>query len=152
MDVLDAMHSFVRVVETGSFSAVAREKQSSQPTISKQVAWLERRLGVRLLQRTTRSLALTEDGRVFAAHAAAALEAVEEAEACVSPRRHNPAGLVRLGCPVAFGRLHIAPRLRRLLDRYPELSVELMMSDGFANLVEQGIDIAIRVGNLPDPR
>jgi DNA-binding transcriptional LysR family regulator len=150
MDVLDAMHSFVRVVETGSFSAVAREKQSSQPTISKQVAWLERRLGVRLLQRTTRSLALTEDGRVFAAHAAAALEAVEEAEACVSPRRHNPAGLVRLGCPVAFGRLHIAPRLRRLLDRYPELSVELMMSDGFANLVEQGIDIAIRVGNLPD--
>jgi DNA-binding transcriptional LysR family regulator len=150
MDVLEAMHSFVRVVETGSFSAVAREKQSTQPSISKQVAWLERRLGVRLLHRTTRSLALTEDGRVFAVRAAAALEAVEEAEACVSPRRQNPAGLVRLGCPVAFGRLHVAPRLRRLLDRYPDLSVELMMSDGFANLIEQGIDVAIRVGNLPD--
>jgi DNA-binding transcriptional LysR family regulator len=117
MDVLDAMHTFVRVVETGSFSAVAREKQSTQPTISKQVAWLERRLGVRLLQRTTRSLALTEDGRVFAARASAALEAVEEAETSVSPRRQNPAGLVRLGCPVAFGRLHVAPPLRRLLDR-----------------------------------
>jgi DNA-binding transcriptional LysR family regulator len=100
MDMLDAMRAFVRVVETGSFSAVARERHTSQPTISKQVAWLERKLGARLLQRTTRSLSLTEEGRVFAMRAAAAFEAVDEAEASVGPRRGAPSGLVRIGCPV----------------------------------------------------
>jgi hypothetical protein len=97
MDMLDAMRAFVRVVETGSFSAVARERHTSQPTISKQVAWLERKLGARLLQRTTRSLSLTEEGRVFAMRAAAAFEAVDEAEASVGPRRGTPSGLVRIG-------------------------------------------------------
>jgi DNA-binding transcriptional LysR family regulator len=150
MDMLDAMRAFVRVVETGSFSTVARERHTSQPTISKQVAWLERKLGARLLQRTTRNLSLTEEGRVFAMRAAAAFEAVDDAEASVGPRRGAPSGLVRIGCPVAFCRLHVAPRLWRLLDRYPQMSVELVMSDGFVNLVEQGIDVAIRVGNLPD--
>lgn len=150
MDLLDAMRSFVRVVETGSFSAVARELNATQPTVSKQVAWLEKRLGTRLLQRTTRSLSLTEEGRTFAARALAALEAIDEAEAAVGPRRQKPGGHVRIACPVAFGRLHVAPRLRRFLDRFPDLSLELVMSDGVANLVEQGLDVAIRVGQLAD--
>lgn len=150
MDLLDAMRSFVRVVETGSFSAVARELNATQPTVSKQVAWLEKRLGTRLLQRTTRSLSLTEEGRTFAARALAALEAIDEAEAAVGPRRQKPGGHVRIACPVAFGRLHVAPRLRRFLARYPDLSLELVMSDGVANLVEQGLDVAIRVGQLAD--
>ncbi|MBY0294730.1 MAG: LysR family transcriptional regulator [Methylobacterium sp.] len=150
MDRIEAMRVFLRVAETGSFSLVARERGTQQPTISKQVAGLERGLGVRLLQRTTRTLSLTEEGRAFAARAAAALDAFDEAQACVGPGREAPSGLLRISCPVAFGRLHVAPRLRRLLDQHPDLRIELLMSDGFANLVEQGIDLAIRVGALPD--
>lgn len=144
------MRAFVRVADKGSFSAVAREFQTTQPTVSKQIAWLEQQLGSRLLHRTTRSISLTEEGRAYAIRARAALEAVDEADSCIGPNRQRPSGLVRLACPVAFGRLNIAPRIRRLLDQYPDLSIELAMSDSFVNLVEQGIDVAIRVGNLPD--
>jgi DNA-binding transcriptional LysR family regulator len=145
------MRAFVRVVEAGSFTAVAVEQNTTQPTISRQIAALEEHLGARLLARTTRALTLTDDGRTFYDHAVRALEAVAEAEGVVGRRRGRPSGLLRLATPVVFGRLHIVPRLPAFLARYPDVSVDLIMSDSFADLVEQGIDVAIRVGEVTDP-
>jgi DNA-binding transcriptional LysR family regulator len=146
MDLLAAFRVFVRVAEAGSFSAVAREVGATQPAVSRQIATLEEHLGARLIQRTTRSLALTEDGRDLLGHARRVLDCVEEAEAAVGRRHRAPAGLVRLATPASFGRLYIAPRLQRLLDRYPGLSVELHMSDAVPDLIADGIDLAIRGG------
>ncbi len=150
MDVLAAFRVFVRVAEARSFSAVAREMGTTQPAVSRQVAALEEHLGARLLQRTTRSLALTEDGRDLLGHARRVLDSVEEAEASVGRRHSLPGGLVRLGSSSAFGRLYVAPRIERLLERYPELAIELRMSDSILDLVAEGIDIAIRVGTVQD--
>ncbi len=151
MDLLSPMRTFVRVVEAGSFTAVATEQNTTQPTISRQIAALEEHLGARLLTRTTRALTLTDDGRAFYEHALRALEAVSEAEGVVGRRRGKPSGLLRLATPVVFGRLHIVPRLPAFLARFPDVSVEIIMSDSFADLVEQGIDVAIRVGEVTDP-
>ncbi|MET0219777.1 MAG: LysR family transcriptional regulator [Tardiphaga sp.] len=150
MDLLAPMRTFVRVVEAGSFTAVAVEQNTTQPTISRQVALLEDHLRTRLLTRTTRALTLTDDGRVFYEHALRALEAVSEAEGAVG-RRQKPSGLLRLGTPVVFGRLHVVPRLPAFLNRYPDVGIDLTMSDSFTDLVEQGIDVAIRVGEVTDP-
>lgn len=150
MDLLAAFRVFIRVAEARSFSAVAREVGTTQPAISRQVAALEEHLGARLLQRTTRSLGLTEDGRELLDHARRVLDAVEDAEAAVGRRHAAPGGLVRLATPAAFGRLHVAPRINRLLERYPELSIDLVMSDGVADLVADGIDLAIRAGRITD--
>ena len=150
MDALGAIRVFSRVAEAGSFSAVARELGTTQPTISKQVAMLEDHLGTRLVNRTTRNLTLTEDGKGYYEHCRHILQAVEEADGAVGRRQATPSDLIRVGCPVAFGRLHIAPRMRRFLDRYPELRVELVMSDQFGDLVEQGIDVTVRIGDLAD--
>lgn len=150
MDLLAAFRVFVRVAEAGSFSAVAREVGATQPAVSRQVAALEEHLGARLIQRTTRSLTLTEDGRDLLGHAQRVLDCVEEAEAAVGRRQSAPAGLVRLATPASFGRLYVAPRMRRLLDRYPELSVEMHMSDTVSDLVADGIDLAIRGGAVAE--
>jgi DNA-binding transcriptional LysR family regulator len=150
MDLLGPMRTFVRVVEAGSFTAVATEQNTTQPTISRQVAALEEHLGARLLTRTTRALTLTDDGRAFYEHALRALEAVGEAENAVGRRQAKPTGTLRLAVPVVLGRRHIVPRLVRFLARYPEVSIDLAMSDGFVDLVEQGIDLAIRVGEITD--
>ena len=151
MDLLGPMRTFVRVVEAGSFTAVATEQQTTQPTISRQIAALEEHLGSRLLTRTTRSLTLTDDGRAFYERAKLALESVAEAENAVGRRRTKPAGMLRLATPVVFGRLHVVPRLSAFLARYPDVAVDLVMSDTFTDLVEQGIDVAIRVGEITDP-
>ena len=150
MDLLGPMFTFVRVVEAGSFTAVAVEQNTTQPTISRQMAALEEHLGARLLARTTRALTLTDDGRAFYEHALRALEAVREAENAVGRRQVKPTGTLRLAVPVVLGRRHIVPRLARFLARYPEVSVDLAMSDSFIDLVEQGIDLAIRVGEITD--
>ncbi len=150
MDLLAAFRIFVRVAEAGSFSAVAREVGATQPAVSRQVSALEEHLGARLIQRTTRSLALTEDGRDLLGHARRVLDCVEEAETAVGRRQGAPTGLVRLATPASFGRLHVAPRMRRLLDRYPELSIELHMSDAVSDLVADGIDLAIRGGAVTE--
>ncbi len=151
MDLLALMAVFVRVSEAGSFTSVAEETGQSQPTISRQIAALERHLGARLINRTTRALALTEEGAGFLERARTALDAVAEAEATVGRRRLQPTGQLRLATPVAFGRLHIVPRLGRLLARYPELSLDLVLHDGASDLVEEGIDLAIRIGTISDP-
>ncbi|MDX2156058.1 MAG: LysR family transcriptional regulator [Hyphomicrobiaceae bacterium] len=150
MDLLGPMRTFVRVVEAGSFTAVAAEQSTTQPTISRQVAALEEHLGARLLTRTTRALALTDDGRAFYEHALRALEAVGEAENAVGRRQAKPTGMLRLAVPVVLGRRHIVPRMARFLARYPEVAIDLAMSDGFIDMVEQGIDLAIRVGEITD--
>ncbi|MBS0241468.1 MAG: LysR family transcriptional regulator [Proteobacteria bacterium] len=150
MDLLGPMRTFVRVVEAGSFTAVAAEQNTSQPTISRQVASLEEHLGARLLTRTTRALTLTDDGRAFYEHALRALEAIGEAENAVGRRQAKPTGTLRMAVPVVLGRRHIVPRLSRFLGRYPDVSIDLTMSDNFVDLVEQGIDLAIRVGEITD--
>lgn len=151
MDLLSGMRLFARVVEAGGFTAVARENSTSQPTISRTIAALEAHLGVRLLNRSSRALTLTDDGRQFYERARDALEAVAEAESSVGRRRSEPNGLLRLGTPVGFGRLHVAPRMPAFLARHKEVTVELVMTDAFVELVGEGLDLAIRVGDLADP-
>lgn len=150
MDLLSAFRTFLRVAEAGSFSAVARRMNTTQPAISRQIAGLEEHLGARLIQRTTRTLMLTEDGRNLLSHAREVLEAVDLTEAAFGRQRQSPSGVVRLSTPVNFGRLYVVPRLGRLLGRYPDLSVELLPSDGHSDLVAEGLDLAIRIGEVND--
>ena len=150
MDLLAGLRTFVRVAESGSFSAVAREMGATQPAVSRQISALEQHLDARLIQRTTRSLTLTEDGRDLLDHARRVLDCVEEAETAVGRRQGTASGLIRIAAPATFGRLYIAPRMRRLLDRYPELSVELHMSDSVTDMIAAGIDLAIRGGTVQE--
>ncbi len=150
MDLLAAFKTFVRIAETGSFSSVAREVGATQPAISRQIAALETHLGARLFQRSTRSLTLTEDGRDLLSHARLVMEAVEETEAAIGRRKMSPSGMVRLGAPGVFGRMYVAPRVGRLLVRYPDLSVDLSMTDSVVDMVQEGLDLSIRVGDVQD--
>ncbi|MBN8534407.1 MAG: LysR family transcriptional regulator [Rhizobiales bacterium] len=150
-DTLALYQTFLRVVEAGSFTAIANERNTSQPTISRHIAALEDHLGCLLFHRTTRSLTLTDDGRQFYEQARVALDAVASAESAVGKRKGKPTGRLKLSCAVVMGRLQILPRLPRFLARYPDVEVDLSMSDGFTDLVEEGIDLAIRVGELTDP-
>lgn len=149
MDRIECMKSFVRTVETGSFSAVARSMETTQPTISKQIAALEEYLDVQLLVRSTRSVRLTDEGERFYEHCRQVLEAVAEAEASVG-KRINPSGLLRVNCPVSFGHFMIMPLMKNFFTRYPEIKIDLTMSDQFIDLVEAGVDIGIRIGNFQD--
>jgi DNA-binding transcriptional LysR family regulator len=150
-DTVALFQAFIRVVEAGSFTRVAEEQNSSQPTVSRQVATLEDHLGTRLFTRTTRKLTLTDDGRSFYERAKLALEAVAEAEGAVGRRRARPSGTLQLALPVVFGRLRVIPHLKGFLARYPDVNVDLVMNDGFSDLVEDGLDLAIRSGVVTDP-
>jgi DNA-binding transcriptional LysR family regulator len=150
LDRITCIKSFVRTVETGSFSAVARELDTTQPTISKQIAALEAYLDVQLLIRSTRKVNLTDEGHRFYQHAQLVLAALTEAESSVGSRQ-IPSGVIRVNCSVAFGQMQIVPRLKRFLDRYPDLKVDLSLSDYYVDLVEEGIDVAIRIGHFHDP-
>ncbi len=150
MDRLSAMNMFVRVVETGSFSAVAKEINSTQPTISKNIAELESWLGAKLLNRSTRSLRLTETGTDYYERCVAILQDVEEAEQTVGHLQTQPKGIVRVSAVVAFGRLHLVPRLEAFFKQYPDIKVDIRLSDRVVDLVEEGIDVAFRMGDLPD--
>jgi DNA-binding transcriptional LysR family regulator len=149
-DTLTLYRTFVRVVEAGSFTAVAEERNTSQPTISRQIAMLEDHLGCLLFQRTTRSLALTDDGRIFYSHAMRTIEAVGEAESAVGRRRGKPGGNLRIAAAGVFGRTLLLPVFPRFLTRYPEINIELVLNDGVTDLVEEGVDLAIRVGEVSD--
>ncbi len=150
LDRITCIKSFVRTVETGSFSAVARELNTTQPTISKQIAALEEYLDVQLLIRSTRKVGLTDEGMRFYQHSQLVLTALAEAEASVGSRQ-IPSGVLRVNCSVSFGLMQILPRLKRFLDRYPDLKVDLTLSDYYIDLVEEGIDVAIRIGNFHAP-
>lgn len=149
-DLLALSRTFARCVEAGSFSAVAAEAGTSQPTVSRQVAALEEHLGCLLFQRTTRSLTLTDEGRTYYELALAALDAAAQAEAAVGRRRGRVTGRLRLACAGVFGRLHVIPRLGAFMARHPELDIDLVMQDRTTDLVEEGVDLALRVGQSDD--
>lgn len=148
MDNINEMQVFARVVDTGGFSAAARSLSLSPSAVSKQITRLEDRLGVRLLTRTTRRLNLTEEGDAFYHRVKRILSDIDEAEQAVSLSKTAPRGHLRVTCSVAFGEHQIAPIITEFLDRYPEVTLELMLSDGIVDLVEEGIDVAVRMGKL----
>ncbi|HUA23481.1 MAG TPA: LysR family transcriptional regulator [Steroidobacteraceae bacterium] len=149
MDRFVLMQTFARAVETGSFSAVARERRMSQPNVSRHIAALEQYLGTRLLHRSTRKLTLTPEGERYYAEVRGLLDAVDEAESNARGE-DEPSGLLRIACPTALGRSHILPRIRAMLERYPALEIDLQIGDRFIDLVEEGVDAAIRIGALED--
>lgn len=150
MDRLATMQTFVRVVESGSFSAVAREMHSTQSAVSKQVAALERALGAKLLSRTTRSLALTQAGEQYFAQARRLVAEIAEAEAQLRQGEQQLSGWLRVAASVGYGRLKLLPRIRSFLAAHPNVKIDLRLNDGFVDLVEEGIDVAVRIGELAD--
>lgn len=136
---------YARVIETGSLAAAGRALNLSPAMVSKRIARLEERLGAKLLHRTTRKLSTTEAGQRFYERVAQILAAAQEAENLVSGIAGDPSGLLRISAPTSFGRLHVAPHLKPFLDRWPRLQVELELSDAYADLVAERIDVAIRV-------
>jgi len=150
MDKLQAMKTFVRVVEAGSFSAVAHESDTTQSAVSKQVAALERDLGARLLTRTTRSLALTEEGEHYFEQARRLVAEIAEAEGALRRGEQQLTGWLRVAASVGFGRLKLMPLVQSFLAEHRGVKIDLRLSDGFIDLVEQGIDVAVRIGDLPD--
>jgi DNA-binding transcriptional LysR family regulator len=152
MDRLQAMHTFVRVVEAGSFSAVARELATTQSAVSKQVAALERHLGARLLARTTRSLSLTDEGERYFEQTRRLVAEVADAEAGVRRGRQQLSGWLRVAASVGFGQRVLMPMVKSFIAAHPAVRIELKLSDGFVDLIEQGIDVAVRVGELVDSR
>jgi len=150
LERLAAMNMFVRVVEVGSFSAVAKELNSTQPTVSKNIAELESWLGVRLLNRSTRNLRLTETGATYYERCVAILHDVEEAEQSVGLLQTQPKGLIRVSAPAAFGRLHIVPRLEGFFEQYPSIKLDIILSDRVGDLIEDGVSVAFRMGSLRD--
>jgi LysR family transcriptional regulator, regulator for bpeEF and oprC len=143
------MTSFARAVETGSFSAAARDLGIGQPNISRYIAALEEHLGTRLLHRSTRKLVLTQEGERYYAEVRQVLDAVMEAES-TARGEGKPSGLLRVTCPSSLGRLHLLPRVGALLSQYPEMELDLQISDRYVNLIDEGVDLAIRIGALQD--
>ena len=150
MDKLSAMRTFVRVVESGSFSAVADELQATQSAISKQVAALEKELGTKLLIRTTRSLALTEEGERYFEQARRLVAEIAEAESDLIKGVGQLRGWLRVAASVGYGRLKLMPLVKSFMAAHPDVKIDLRLHDGFIDLVEQGIDVSVRIGDLPD--
>jgi DNA-binding transcriptional LysR family regulator len=148
MDRLAAMEAFVRVVDAGSFSAAAKQLRVGQPAVSKTIAQLEDRLGVRLLLRSTRGLTPTEAGRNFYERAKRSIEKAEEAEIAARGAEAKLSGRLRICAAVTFARLHVIPRLSRFLEEHPALDVDVVLDDRNIDLIEAGIDVALRMGEL----
>jgi len=150
MDRIDAMQAFVAVADLRGFAPAARKLGISPSGVTRLVAALEDRLGARLLQRTTRSVTLTDAGTRYLVRARRILADVEEAEGSTQDERTRPNGRLAVSAPVGFGRLHVSPVMSAYLTRFPEVSGELRLSDRMINLVEEGVDLAVRIGHLPD--
>jgi len=150
MDRLVAMKQFATVVETGSFSAAARRLNMGQPAVSKAIANLEEYLGVRLLTRTTRAQHLTEAGQRYYERARVVLDEADEAESAAREAATSLAGRLRLAAPPTYAALHILPRLSEFLDTHLDLSIDLILDDRWVDLIEQGVDLAIRLGKPAD--
>jgi DNA-binding transcriptional LysR family regulator len=149
MDLLGALGALVRVAETGSFSAVARERQVSQSAVTRQIALLEQHFAVRLFHRTTRRLSLTDDGERLLGHARMVLNAVEGMEEELGHQSSTPTGLVRVGVRSAGARF-LATRVPQLLARHPGLKIELVVHDRFGDMIEERLDLALHYGDLHD--
>jgi len=150
MDPLDGIAAFACVVDSGSFSAAAHRLRISKSAVSAHVQRLEARLGIRLLNRTTRRLSVTEAGAAYYRHCARILTEAEAAEQVASALQREPRGALRISAPDSFGWMHVAPAVPAFLQRYPELSVDITLSPAHVNLVDEGLDLAIRIGVLED--
>jgi DNA-binding transcriptional LysR family regulator len=150
MDRLSEMQAFVTVVDQGGFTDAARKLSISKSAISKHVAALEERLGARLLNRTTRRMSPTEIGLAFYDRAIRVLAEAEEAEAMVTAMQDAPRGELRVSAPVSFGLKRVAPAVSRFLTNYPDVTIHMVLDDRFTELVAEGFDVAIRVGDLAD--
>lgn len=150
MDMLHAYRAFLRVAETGSFSRAAEEMRQQQSQVSRLVAALESQLGVQLLRRTTRSVTITEEGERYRMRLASILQALEDCESEIRSGRREPSGLVRVACPTTLGRVLVVPIVTEFLKLYAKVRVELLMNNNLINLAAEGIDIAVRVGRLPE--
>jgi DNA-binding transcriptional LysR family regulator len=150
MDRFQAMLVFSTVVDSGSFAGAAEALDRSPAAVSRQVAQLESRLGVRLLNRTTRRISLTDEGEVFLGRARQLLEDLSEAEAEITQRSTEAIGRLRVNAPVSFGILHLAGLWGDFMERHPRLRLDITLSDRTADLVEEGFDLAIRIGRLHD--
>ncbi len=150
MDRLAAIEIFIRVVDTGSFSAAARHSDVGQPAVSKAVAQLEEWLGVKLLLRTTRALTPTEAGTSFYLRAKRAVDETDEAVLAARGTASGLSGKLRVSAAVCFARLHIVPRLPEFMKEHPSLDLELVLDDRNIDLVDEGIDVALRMGVLAD--
>ncbi|MBN4063625.1 LysR family transcriptional regulator [Cardiobacterium sp. AH-315-I02] len=150
MDVMHSMAVFRRVVEAKSFSAVARETNMSQSTVSKHIAALEQRLDTKLLNRSTRSIKLTEAGKEYYHHCIRILNDFQEAEASVGKGKIKPTGTLRISTSAAFGRIVMLPHLKAFFETYPDINIDLLFDNNYVDLVKQGIDVAIRIGPLAD--
>src|ERR1700694_3713005 len=150
MDRIDAMQAFVAVADLQGFAPAARKLGLSPSGVTRLIAALEDRLGARLLQRTTRKVALTDVGARYLERARRILGDVEEGEGSGQDERTKRSGRLVVSAPVGFGRLHVSPVMSAYLKRYPEVAGELLLSDQIINLVEDAIDLAVRIGHLAD--
>lgn len=148
MDKFQEMRVFAAVVEAGSFVRASEALDMSKPAVSRYVAELEARLGVRLLQRTTRKLSMTEEGDVFYGRCKEVLAQVDEAEAEITARSGQASGLLKLSVPVTFGLLHLAPLWAGFLEQNPKVTLDVTLSDRVSDLVEEGFDAAVRIARL----
>src|SRR5688572_4871612 len=147
MDKLRAMETFVRIVDGGSLTAAAETLPASLPAVVRLLAALEAELDARLLNRTTRRIALTDEGREYYERCKRVLAEVDEAEAALSARRATPKGRLRVTAPVMFGRLHVAPLAREFVARHAAVQLELVLLDRVVDLLEEGIDVAVRIAH-----
>ncbi len=150
MTAISELDIFARVARTGNMSAAGREMGLSPAVISKRISLLEERLGARLFQRTTRQLTLTETGEGYFKRVVDILSLVEEAEDFVSRRNTKPRGLLKVTAPTSFTRLHIAPYLPEFCNRFPDIELDFHLTDNFVDIIREGFDLAIRIGELQD--
>jgi len=152
MNTLSDLAFFAVLVKAGSLAALARELGVTPPAVTKRLANLEQRLGVRLLNRTTRTMSVTHEGEIYLADGSRILADIETLERTVSNSRAVPKGLLRINASFGFGRKHIGPAVSAFSKRYPEVEVQLQLSDRPLNLADQAFDIGIRIGEMPDAR
>jgi LysR family transcriptional regulator, transcriptional activator for dmlA len=152
MDAFSDLAFFSLLLKHGSLAATAQQMGVTPPAVSKRLAGIERRLGVRLLQRTTRRISLTPEGETYLVEGARVLEALETLERTVAGSSALPKGLLRVCATLGFGRKHVAPTLSKFARKYPDVEVQLHLTDRPVNLVEQGFDLQLRFGELPDAR
>lgn len=152
MDAFSDLAFFSLLVKHGSLAAAAQQLGVTPPAVSKRLAAIERRLGVRLLQRTTRRISLTPEGETYLVDGARVLEELETLERTVAGTRAVPKGVLRVSSTLGFGRKHVAPALSKFARAYPDVEVQLQLTDRPVNLVEQGFDLQVRFGELPDAR
>ncbi|MCU0868871.1 MAG: LysR family transcriptional regulator [Burkholderiales bacterium] len=150
MDRIDGFRLFVRVVETGSFSRAARDLAVTQPTVTRHVAALEARIGVRLLNRNTRRVGLTDAGRAYYERVKAVLDLVEETEHVAADRQRQLAGRVRIATSIAFGRRVVTPLILSFMRAHPAIEIDLRCDDSYVDLVALGVDVSVRLGRLQD--